>query len=29
MFEKDFFSFKVPEGVVLVEEKGYDEQVID
>ena len=29
MFEKNFFSFEVPEGVVLVEEKGYDAQVDD
>ena len=29
MFDDNFFSFKVPEGVVLVEEKGYDTQVAE
>lgn len=29
VFEKDFFTFTVPEGVLLVEEKGYDAEIIE
>jgi outer membrane lipoprotein-sorting protein len=28
-FEKDFFTFTVPEGVLLVEEKGYDAEIVE
>jgi outer membrane lipoprotein-sorting protein len=29
IFEDNFFTFKVPEGVVLVEEKGHNAQIVD